>query len=341
MMDVFQLKTQVCFGDEALDVLGTLSGKRFFIVTDPFFAKDGTAQKIGSRCRGETEIFDGVQPDPPLSVVAEGLARMERFGADTLIALGGGSAIDCAKGMVSIGEKRPFFVAIPTTSGTGSEVTAFAILTHNGVKHPLVEPAIRPDMAILDDSLLGDLPPSLIADSGMDVIAHCVEAVVAKNASPVTRSLGVTAFHTAMKLLIPSYEGDRKVRRELHLAATMAGIAFDHAGLGLCHALSHALGGRFHLPHGRLNAILLPHVMAFNREKISYGILGENPIFGVSRLARRLRMPRTLTDGGIKAGDLLDAIDGICETALADPCCLTNPRIPTVTDCKSILRACL
>ncbi len=340
-MQTFQLKTKLCFGDDALQVLGTLKGNRFFIVTDPFFAKNGTAQQVAALCKGETEIFDRVQPDPPLSVVAEGFALMQAFGADTLIALGGGSAIDCAKGMVSIGENRPFFVAIPTTSGTGSEVTAFSILTHGGVKHPLVEPSIRPDMAILDDSLLEHLPPSLIADGGMDAIAHCVEAVVAKNASPFTQSLGITAFHTAMKLLIPSFEGEKKARRDLHLAATMAGIAFDHAGLGLCHALSHALGGKFHLPHGRLNAILLPHVMAYNREVCSYSLLGDNPVFGVSRLARRLHLPRTLNDAGVKAGEVLEAMDSLCEAALADPCCATNPRTPTLTDCKGILRACL
>ena len=340
-MQTFQLKTQLCFGDDALQVLGTLAGKRYFIVTDPYFAKDGTAQRVAALCKGETEIFSGVQPDPPLSTVAQGLARMQSFGADTLIALGGGSAIDCAKGMVSIGENRPFFVAIPTTSGTGSEVTSFAILTHDGVKHPLVEPGIRPDMAILDDSLLEKLPATIIADGGMDLIAHCVEAVVAKNGSPISRSLGVTAFHTAMKLLIPSFEGEKKVRRDLHLAATMAGVAFDHAGLGLCHALSHALGGRFHVPHGRLNGILLPHVMAYNREVCSYSILGENPTFTVSRLARRLRLPRTLPDAGVKAADVLDAMDSLCEAALADPCCATNPRTPTLTDCKGILRACL
>ena len=340
-MQTFQLKTQLCFGDNGLKTLETLPGNRFFIVTDPFFAQNGTAQRIASLCRGETEIFHRIQPDPPLATVAEGIARMQAFRADTLIALGGGSAIDCAKGMVSIGENRPFFVAVPTTSGTGSEVTAFSILTHNGVKHPLVEPAIRPDMAILDDSLLEALPPDLIADGGMDVIAHCVEAVVAKNASPFTQSLAVTAFQSAMKLLIPSFQGEKKVRGEIHLAATMAGIAFDHAGLGLCHALSHALGGRFHVPHGRLNGILLPHVMAYNREVCSYGILGSNPAFGISRLARRLHLPRTLSDAGVKAGEVLEAMDSLCETALADPCCLTNPRAPTMTDCKGILRACL
>ena len=340
-MQTFQLKTRLCFGDGALEVLGTLPGKGFLIVTDPFFVQNGTAKRIAELCKGETEIFHGVQPDPPLSTVAEGLARMQAFGADTLIALGGGSAIDCAKGMVSMGENRPFFVAIPTTSGTGSEVTAFSILTHEGVKHPLVESSIRPDMAILDDRLLEHLPPALIADGGMDLIAHCVEAVVAKNASPITQSLAVTAFQKAIKYLLPSFEGDKSRRGEIHLAATMAGIAFDHAGLGLCHALSHALGGRFHLPHGRLNGILLPHVMAYNREVCSYNMLGENPAFVVSRLCRRLHLPRTLTDAGVKSGEVLEAMDRLCETALADPCCGTNPRIPTMTDCRSILRASL
>lgn len=340
-MQSFQLKTRLCFGDNALQVLGELPGKRYFLVTDPFFGENGTAKRVAALCRGETEIFSGVQPDPPLSVVAEGLARMQTFGADTLIALGGGSAIDCAKGMVSIGDNRPFFVAIPTTSGTGSEVTAFSILTHEGVKHPLVEDTIRPDLAILEDSLLENLPPSLIADGGMDVISHCVEAVGAKNASPFTQALGAGAFHRAMKLLPASYEGDRTVRRELHCAATMAGIAFDHAGLGLCHGLSHALGGQFHIPHGRLNAILLPHVMTYNREVAPYSLLGGNPIFSVRRLAVRLRMPRTLSEAGVKREAVLRHMDSLCRTALADPCSAANPRTPTMEDCAHILRACL
>ena len=340
-MQTFQLSTQVCHGKGALEALGTLSGRRFFLVTDPFFEQNGMAQQAAKLCRGEVEIFSGVRPDPTLATVAEGIASMETFGADTLIALGGGSAIDCAKGMISAGKDRPFFVAIPTTSGTGSEVTSFAVLTHEGVKHPLVDPTLRPNMAILDPVLLKKLPPALIADGGMDVIAHCVETVVAKNASAFSKSLAVTAFHTAMKDLLPSFEGDQKVRGDIHLAATLAGVAFDHGGLGLCHSLSHALGGKFHIPHGRLNGILLPHVMSYNREVCSYNMLGENPIFAVSRLARRLRLPRTLADAGVKASFVLEAMDELCEVALTDPCTATNPRTPTALDCRGILRACL
>lgn len=340
-MDWFQVKTRLYFGENALSALGELEGKRFFLVTDPFFKDNGTAGRIAALCRGEVEIFSRVQPDPPLSLVAEGLAQLQAFGGDTLIALGGGSAIDCAKGMVSVGKNRPFFVAIPTTSGTGSEVTAFSILTHEGRKHPLVDPGLRPDMAILDDRLLKKLPPSLIADAGMDVLSHCVEAVGGKNASPFTQALAVSAYNTVMSLLTASFEGDSSVRGQIHCAATMAGIAFDHGGLGICHGLSHALGGQFHIPHGKLNAILLPQVMAFNKEYAPYSLLGNNPAFSITRLRRRLRMPQSLTAAGIPRGELLSRMDALCQAALSDPCTATNPRPLTMEDCRGLLRACL
>ncbi len=340
-MEQFQLKTRVCFGQDALQVLEEVAGKRVFLVTDPYFAENGTADRVARLCKGPVEIFSRVIPDPPLELVAEGLAEMRAFGAEILIALGGGSAIDCAKGMVSPGKDRPYFIAIPTTSGTGSEVTAFSILTHEGVKHPLVDPGLRPDVAILDDSFLEKLPPSLIADGGMDVISHCVEAVGGRNGSPFTQALAVSAFERVMRLLPASFEGDRSVRGEIHCAATMAGIAFDHGGLGICHGLSHALGGRFHLPHGKLNAILLPHVMTFNKNYAPYHLLGSNPIFAVSRLSRRLCMPQTLREAGIQRQAVLSQMDELCEAAMADPCTLTNPRPLTMEDCRGILRACI
>ena len=340
-MQWFQMNTRLCFGQNAVEALGELEGKRYFLVTDPYFKENGTADNVAQLCKGPVEIFSQVVPDPPLSVVAQGLGQMQSFGADTLIALGGGSAIDCAKGMVSLGKDRPYFVAIPTTSGTGSEVTAFAILTHEGVKHPLVDHGIRPDMAILDDSFLDRLPPSLIADAGMDVIAHCVEAVGGRHSSPFTQALAASAFERVMRLLPASFEGNRSVRGEIHCAATMAGIAFDHAGLGICHSLSHALGGRFHIPHGKLNAILLPHIMAFNKGDAPYELLGRNPIFAVSRLSRRLRMPQTLREAGLQRQEVLSKMDELCESAMADPCTLTNPRPVTMEDCRGILRACI
>ena len=340
-MQKFQVRTEICFGEGALLALEKISGKRVFIVTDPYFMENGIADRVASLCKGAVEIFSRVVPDPPISVVAEGLARIQCFGADTLIALGGGSAIDCAKGMVALGKERPYFIAIPTTSGTGSEVTSFAILTHEGAKHPLVDPDLRPDMAILDDSFTECLPPSLIADAGMDVIAHCVEAIGGKNSTVFTNALAVSAYDSVMKLLPASFDGDKTVRGTIHYAATMAGIAFDRSGLGLCHGLSHALGGMFHIPHGKLNGILLPKVMAYNRSHAPYDLLGSNPIFDVTRLRKRLRLPQTLQDAGIKAQDILSHADTLCEAALSDPCTGTNPRPVTPDACRTILRACI
>lgn len=192
----FVLTTRLCCGENALSALKTLGAERVLLVTDRFFVEDGTAQRICSLCGGAMcEIFDKVQPDPPLSLIAEGVQRLNALQPDTLLALGGGSAIDCAKGMLAMGQTNARFVAIPTTSGTGSEVTSFAILTHEGVKHPLVDARLRPTLAILDPSLLEKLPAGLIADAGMDVLAHCLEAAVAKNATPV--------FRRACRLCLP------------------------------------------------------------------------------------------------------------------------------------------
>lgn len=340
-MQEFVLSTRICLGKDALDVLKTLGAARALLVTDAFFAQNGTAERICALCGCETQIFSKVQPDPPLSLIAEGVGQMQAFCPDVLIALGGGSAIDCAKGMLSMSGSGAKFVAIPTSSGTGSEVTSFAILTHDGVKHPLVDEILRPYMAILDDSLLAQLPKGLIADAGMDVIAHCVEAVAAKNANPFTQAMAISAYRTAAELLPRSFDADSSVRGAIHAAATMAGIAFDNAGLGACHALSHALGGAFHLAHGRLNGILLPHVIQYNIAHAPYTLLAPNLRFVVTRLRRRLQLPDTLTAAGLKLEEVLRQANAICEAAMHDPCTASNPRPMSCEAYQSILRACL
>lgn len=340
-MQEFVLSTRICSGEHALDALKTLRAERVLLVTDKFFADNGTAERICALCGCETRIFSKVQPDPPLSLIAEGVEQMQSVAPDVLIALGGGSAIDCAKGMLSMSGSEAKFVAIPTSSGTGSEVTSFAILTHEGVKHPLVEEKLRPYMAILDDSLLQKLPKGLIADAGMDVIAHCVEAVAAKNASPFMQAMAVSAYRTAAELLPRSYDGDGTVRGSIHCAATMAGIAFDNAGLGACHALSHALGGAFHIAHGRLNGILLPHIIQYNSAHAPYYLLAPNLRFAVTRLRRRLQLPESLTAAGLKREEVLKQADSICEAAWNDPCTAFNPRPMTHEAYHSLLRACL
>lgn len=347
MMQTFALETQIIFGTNALESLKTLGAARVFLVTDRFFEENGTARRIAALCGGETQIFARVQPDPPLTLVAEGVAALNAFRPDTLLALGGGSAIDCAKGILSLSGSGARLVAIPTTSGTGSEVTSFAILTHEGIKHPLIEPQLRPTIAILDDSLLREMPTAIIADAGMDVLAHCLETIAAKDASPFSDALAVHAFQTVLDLLPASFRGEASVRGALHCASTMAGIAFDNAGLGACHALSHALGGTFHLAHGRLNGILLPHVLEHNarmhaepyaRLATLCGLSGARGLrFAVERIRRQLQLPSTLTDAGLSRTDVLAAADDICQAAANDPCAASNPCPVSVEDFRTLL----
>lgn len=252
--------------------------------------------------------------------------------------------MDCAKAMVYFSGMQLPFAAIPTTSGSGSEVTDFAILTHKGIKHPLVDERLRPTLAILDDSFLEKLPPKLIADTGFDAISHALEAFVALNGGMITEALAKEAFATVFAKLPASYAGDRSVRLAIHTAATMAGMAFTQAGLGLCHAMAHSLGGMFHVPHGRLNAILLPAVIDLNAHSVgdryaqlaaAAGIGGSAQSVAVRnlknaliRLRRELNMPGTLAQAGVDPAQVQFHAQTLVESTLADPCCATNPMKP-------------
>ena len=341
-MQEFHCKTKILSGANALDWLNGCSCKTLLVVTDPYFMKNGTAQAIARRVQAEKrEFFDGVKPDPSVELAAEGTALMRQYHPDLLIALGGGSAMDTAKAMVYFAGEGVKFVAIPTTSGSGSEVTDFAILTHNGVKHPLVDRRMQPDAALISQELVEKLPPSLVADGGFDVLSHALEALAATNATSLTDALATGAFLTAFQLLPDSYRGDTRARGEMHLASTMAGLAFTQSGLGLCHALSHSLGGVFHLPHGRLNAILLPEVVACNGEAAgdAYANLAKQAGLGANsrtmgvrnlrnaliRLRKELNLPATLQEAGIPPHKVRQHRETIIAAALADPCMATNP----------------
>ncbi len=349
-MQTFSLGTTLYLGADALDQLPRLCGEATLLVTDEFFVKNGTAGRLAARCKN-TRIFDRVQPDPSVELIAEGIRLMRDWPPDTIVALGGGSAIDCAKGMLSLGQSKARLVAIPTTSGTGSEVTSFAIVTHQGVKHPLVEENLRPDFAILDPSLLENLPSKLIADAGMDVAAHCLEAVAAKNASTFSDAFAMCAYKTLLEALPKSFEGKIQVREAMHEAASMGGIAFENAGLGACHALSHALGGKFHTPHGRLNGILLPHVLRFNAQThpqpyerlAAYcGLSGlRGLLLSLGRLRSALKLPATLQEAGLAEAAVLDAMDELAQAAEQDPCTQSNPRPVTREAYAALLRSAL
>ena len=346
-MEEFSCKTKILAGAGAISALAELGKKRLFLVSDPYFTQTGWADKVvkSSGCP-EVEIFDGVVPDPTVELAAEVTAKLRAFHPELLVALGGGSAMDLAKAMAWFSKESCLFVAIPTTSGSGSEVTDFAILTHQGVKHPLIDPAVCPDAAILDDSLLKKLPPSLIADTGFDVLAHCIEGYVATGGSAVTWALAESAFAAAIAALPRSYSGVLSVRQQLHEASAMAGMAFSQAGLGACHALSHALGGLFHLPHGRLNAIVLPAVIEANSAgcMAQYARLARAAGFsgaadtvavrglknGLLRLRRELELPADLARAGLSPAAVKRAEDQLVAAALADPCSKSNP-VP-VTD---------
>ena len=341
-MDEFYCRTKIYSGPGAVQKLGEFGAKRVFLVTDPYFYENGTARRIGQAAGAEqVEIFHEIKPDPTVELVAEGTGRLKAFGADLIVALVGGSAMDAAKAMAYFAKENLRLVAIPTTSGSGSEVTDFAILTHKNIKHPLVDPSLRPWAAILDSDLLENLPPSLIADAGFDVIAHGVEAFVATGAGVFTDALAREAVRSVYESLPASFVGNKTVRLKIHQAATMAGMAFSQAGLGLCHAMAHSLGGHFHVPHGRLNAILLPSIVATNAHVAGakYAELARFAGMGGSadsmavrnlknclvRLRKELKLPETLAQAGVAPRDVERAAGEIVKATLEDPCCKTNP----------------
>ncbi len=341
-MEEFSCKTKIISGPGAVSALGDLRAGRLFLVADPYFVKNGMAAKVAAAAGCQTvEIFDGIRPDPTVELAAEGTAKLRDFQPDLVVALGGGSAMDCAKAMVYFGKLSCPLAAIPTTTGSGSEVTDFAIINHEKEKHPLVDTKIKPHNAILDSDFLQDLPQGLIAETGFDVLTHAVEAYTAKNAGVLSDLYAREAFSTAFAALPASYAGRKAVRLKVHLASTMAGMAFSQAGLGLCHAMAHSLGGMFHVPHGRLNAVLLPAVIGCNAGTAgkkyaelarAAGMGGSadtialrNLKNGLVRLRRELNLPETLAQAGIDPRAVWRSAGEIVKATLADPCCGQNP----------------
>lgn len=355
-MAIFHCPTKIYTGAHALDVLKSLSVKRVMVVTDSFFSRSGKALEIAHLVPGaQVQVFDAVTPDPPAALAAKGAAMCGVFHPELLIALGGGSPMDCAKAIKLAYGEPVIFAAVPTTSGSGSEMTSFSILTHQGVKHPLVDPALRPDIAILDESLLCGLPSSLVADTGMDLLAHCIEALTAQNRTTFSDALAYFGALTVLQNLERSFQGDMSVRLPIHEAASMAGMAFDNAGLGACHALAHAIGGIFHIPHGRLCAMLLPGVMMYNcpvglpryAALARYcGLPGatdrlalKNLVAAILRLQRTLLLPQNLRQAGVTKEQWQKEEEKILQVALDDPCCKTNPVTVTKQGLLEILKA--
>ena len=323
------------------------------VITDSFLAQSGLLEQVRARLRDCTvEVFDQVVPTRPWSWWPRGQ------GAGGVPPQAGGLRRRLSHGLrqghAGVRQEAGGRGGHPGTTATGSEVTSFAVLTDRakGVKYPLVDDALLPD----DHSgppLLAGVPPAVTADTGMDVLTHAAEAYVARGATPYTDALAEKAFTLAWQNLRPAWEtaGESGAKGNMLLASNLAGIAFNAAGLGICHSLAHALGGRFHLPHGRLNALILPHVIHFNAadgtaaEK--YGRLARlcglaaNPrslAAGLNRLRAQLKLPERLSACGVEGKELTAALDGLAEAAQADLCAPSNPRPAAAEDLKSLLR---
>jgi len=372
-MNRFKIRTEVRFNKNALDTLLEFSGKSAVIITDKFMVKSGMINKITDKMTDykSIAIFDEVKPDPTTSLIAEGLKFIKANNAEIVIALGGGSPIDAAKAIVFMGEKSGMgdlkLIAIPTTSGTGSEVTKFAVVTDDAdnLKYPLVDEGMLPDLAILDPDLVLTAPPSITADTGMDVITHAFEALVSVNANDASDALAEKALLLAFQYLPYAYKdgSDEVAREKMHSASCLAGMAFNEVGLGINHGIAHALGAKFHIPHGRANAMLLPHVIRFNAHlracfgaepieaAIRYAdiarkihlphdtvrIAVESLIDEVKYMLRRMEIPATLWDAGVSREDFEREKNNIIKAAMDDLCTASNPREVTAESVENLL----
>jgi acetaldehyde dehydrogenase/alcohol dehydrogenase len=404
-MQWFKIPEKIYFKPGSIQYLSKMNDiSRAFIVTDEVMVKLGYVNKVLYYLRKRTgrnyvhsEIFDKVQPDPTVQTVLEGVDVINTFKPDVIIALGGGSVIDAAKAIWLFYEhpntdfddlrmkfmdirKKVFkypplgnkakLVAIPTTSGTGSEVTSFTVITdpEKEIKYPLADYELTPDVAIIDPDFVQSVPPQVTADTGLDVLTHAIEAYVSVMASDYTDALALKAIQLVFQYLPRVYENgaDQIAREKMHNASCIAGMAFTNAFLGINHSLAHKLGGEFHIPHGRANAVLLPHVIRYNSLKPSkfnafpnyehyiahekyaeiaryLGLPAANIeeginslISAITDLLKKLKMPLSIKDCGISEEHFMNAIDELSDRAFEDQCTTSNPRMPLVSELKEI-----
>ncbi|WP_078060591.1 bifunctional acetaldehyde-CoA/alcohol dehydrogenase [Desulfotomaculum copahuensis] len=401
----FRVPERIYFERGSVHYLSKLPGvERALIVSDPGIVKLGFVDKVLYHLhqrlnRVTSEVFAEVEPDPSVDTVRRGCAVMKRFRPDTIIAVGGGSAMDAAKAMWLFYEypevefdflklkfmdirqrtykfpklgRQARLVAIPTTSGTGSEVTAFAVISDKGarIKYPLADYELTPDVAIIDPDFAATMPPRVAADTGMDVLTHALEAYVSVMASDYTDGLAARAVELVFHYLPRSCRsaGDREAREKMHNASCIAGMAFTNAFLGVNHSLAHQLGGSLHISHGRANAVLLPYVVAYNASRpakfvsfpqyeyfhapekyrrlaslldlpagtVREGVAGL--IGAIFRLLRELDIPLTLAGLGVPADDFAARIPVLADRAFADQSTTANPRFPLVAELAGLLR---
>lgn len=380
-MKKFIVRPEIYYGKNSINYFNDIEAKKACIVTDKFMVKLGIVEKITDlldKNEIDYDIFPEIEPNPSLQTIKKGLYRIFKTRPDLLIAIGGGSAIDAAKAImffcIKTKEKlvdkdsirKPFFVAIPTTSGTGSEVTSYSVVTDKETekKIPLNEELMIPDVAILDYELTMTVPSSVTVDTGMDVLTHAIEAYVSNNANDYTDMYAEKAIKNTFDYLLKAYKdgSDEEARGKMHDASCMAGIAFTNASLGINHSLAHALGAKFHLSHGKSNAVLLPYVIKYNSRlnnkdvdnidiakkyaqiaKI-LGLPSSNPREGVISLieaikvlSREMNSPTTIKEIGINQVELENNLMEMADNAIKDICTSGNPRVASKDDFINLL----
>ena len=401
-MQWFKLPPKIFFEKNSLQYLQKMENvERVMIVCDPGMVQFGYADTVRKELQKrkndvQIEVFSEVEPNPSTNTVYAGTKVMANFKPDTIIALGGGSAMDAAKGMWMFyehpdteffGAKQKFldirkrtykidkpektkFVCIPTTSGTGSEVTPFAVITDSEthVKYPLADYALTPDVAIIDPQFVMSVPASVTADTGMDVLTHAIESYVSVMASDYTRGLSLQAIKLVFENLENSVKHpDAESREKMHNASTMAGMAFANAFLGICHSVAHKIGGEYNIPHGRTNAILLPHIIRYNaKDPSKHAMFPKYDYFRADSdyadIAKFLGLKgkttaelvdsliKAVTDLGVAVGiemnlkaqgvtqEILDStVDNMAELAYEDQCTTANPKEPLISELKQII----
>ena len=392
----FTLPRDVYFGQGTLEELKNLGGKRAIVVVG-----GGTMKRMGFLDRAvqylkdggmEVELFEGVEPDPSVETVMRGAEVMRKFQPDWIVAMGGGSPIDAAKAMWVFYEYpdtsfeaiiTPFsfpklrtkahFCAIPSTSGTATEVTAFSVITdyHKGIKYPLADYNITPDIAIVDPELAETMPKKLTAHTGMDAMTHAIEAYVSTVANDYTDPLALHATDMIHDELVHSFAGEKHAREVMHNAQCLAGMAFSNALLGIVHSMAHKTGAAFsggHIIHGCANAMYLPKVIRYNakdeRAAKRYAQIADHLGLGGSTVAEKvdllikelrhmndeLEIPQAIKyygEGGVRADKSIidekefnDKLSEVAANAIGDACTGSNPRIPTQEEMEKLLKAC-
>ncbi len=379
----FTLPRDIYYGKGCLEQIKHIDGKKAILVLGGgSMKKFGFVDKVLNYLKEaniETILFENVEPDPSVETVMNGAKAMREFEPDWIIAMGGGSPIDAAKAMWAFYEYPdisfddliiPFnfptlrtkakFLAIPSTSGTATEVTAFSVITDyaKGIKYPLADFNITPDIAIVDPELAETMPTTLTAHTGMDALTHAIEAYVSTLNSPFTDPLAIKAIQMVFEYLPDSYEKSMEAREQMHYAQCLAGMAFSNALLGIVHSMAHKTGAAFstgHIPHGCANAIYLPYVIKYNAVVAknryadiarSIGITGNDDecvkalCDKIDQYNVKLNIPKSLQDFGIVEAEFKEKVAKIAELAVGDACTGSNPRPITPAEMEKLLTCC-